>query len=208
MKTIKLLLAATLIMVGVSLNAQDNQFTFGVKAGVNMSNMDIKHIDTKVKFGYNIGVTVDYAINQDWYILSGLQYTTKGTKIDYSIFEAKLNAAYLQLPIHAGYKLEIAPETKLVFHAGPYFAYGINGKAKASTNYFEELEDEWGIEGTGKSNTFDTIDRFDMGLGLGVGIEFGKFGLDLGWDYGLINIAKEDGTTRNGNAYLTVGYKF
>lgn len=204
MKTIKLLLAATLIMVGVSLNAQDNQFTFGVKAGVNMSNMNGDVNGNKVRFGYNIGVTLDYAINQDWYILSGLQYTTKGTNFDKVLgIKQSLHAAYLQLPIHAAYKLEVAPETKLVFHAGPYLAYGLNGKAKTTlkgnNNDYE----------AGKTNTFDDIKRFDMGLGLGAGIEFGKIGIDLGWDYGLLNIVKEgEGTIRNGNAYLTVGYKF
>ncbi|WP_101689794.1 porin family protein [Dysgonomonas massiliensis] len=195
MKTIKLLLAATLIMVGVSLNAQDNQFTFGVKAGVNMSNMNGDVNGNKVRFGYNIGVTLDYAINQDWYILSGLQYTTKGMNGEN---KESLHAAYLQLPIHAGYKLEVTPATTLVFHAGPYLAYGINGDLSSK---------EEGVKIS--VSTFDFLKRFDAGLGLGVGAEFGKIALDLGWDFGLVNVLdKGEGSIRNGNAYLTVGYKF
>lgn len=199
MKTIKLLLVATLILAGISLKAQDNPFTFGVKAGVNMSSVTGDDDGTKVRFGYNIGVTVDYAINQDWYILSGLQYTTKGTNLDkIGSIKPSMHAAYLQLPIHAAYKLEVAPETKLVFHAGPYLAYGLNGDLK-----FEEDGEKLSY------NTFDYFKRFDAGLGLGVGAEFGKFGVDLGWDFGLVNIVdKGDGTIRNANAYLTVGYKF
>lgn len=210
MKTFKLLLVATLILVGVNLNAQDKPFTFGVKAGANMSTMTGDIEDSKVKLGFNIGVTVDYAINQDWYILSGLQYTTKGVKIEYNFadedYKSTINAAYLQLPIHVGYKLEIAPETKLVFHAGPYLAYGVNGKIKESGT---EVINDTAIPYSVKVNTFDFMKRFDAGLGLGVGAEFGKFGVDLGWDFGLVNVVKEgNNTNRNGNAYLTVGYKF
>lgn len=218
MKTIKLLLVATLILAGVSLKAQDNPFTFGVKAGVNMSSVTGDDDGTKVRFGYNIGVTVDYAINQDWYILSGLQYTTKGTNLDkIGSIKPSMHAAYLQLPIHAAYKLEVAPETKLVFHAGPYLAYGINGKSKLGLNDdvevdIEGIEDLEGLVNSllnKKTNTFDTFKRFDAGLGLGIGAEFGKIALDLGWDFGLVNIVdKGDGTIRNANAYLTVGYKF
>lgn len=218
MKTIKLLLAATLIMVGVSLNAQDNPFTFGVKAGVNMSNMNGDVTGNKVRFGYNIGVTVDYAINQDWYILSGLQYTTKGVNFDkIGGVKPSVHAAYLQLPIHAAYKLEVTPSTTLVFHAGPYLAYGINGKSKLGPNDdvevdIEGIEDLEGLVNSllnKKTNTFDTFKRFDAGLGLGIGAEFGKIALDLGWDFGLVNILdKYDGSVRNANAYLTVGYKF
>lgn len=200
MKTIKLLLTAALIIAGISLSAQDKKFTFGVKAGLNMSSISGDISDTKVRFGYNVGVTADYAINQNWYILSGLEYTTKG--VNGSDGES-IHAAYIQLPVHAGYKLEVAPGTKLIFHAGPYLAYGTNGNTEITVFQLGDLS--FG----GKAKTFDIFRRFDAGLGLGIGAEFGKFGVDLGWDYGLVNMVEEGkGSLRTGNAYLSASYKF
>ena len=50
---------------------------------------------------------------------------------------------------------------------------------------------------------------FDAGLGLGVGAEFERFLVDIGWDMGLVNISNNtDGNIKNQNAYLSVGYKF
>lgn len=50
---------------------------------------------------------------------------------------------------------------------------------------------------------------FDAGLGLGVGAEFSRFLVDVGWDMGLVNISNSSsGNVKNQNAYLSVGYKF
>lgn len=45
---------------------------------------------------------------------------------------------------------------------------------------------------------------------LGVGAEFGPILLDLGWDMGLVNVARDSGDekVKNQNAYLSVGYRF
>lgn len=56
------------------------------------------------------------------------------------------------------------------------------------------------------------MNRFDFGIGLGIGAEFGKINAGLGYDFGLLDVAKNiednDLTLRNGNAYISVGYKF
>ena len=63
-------------------------------------------------------------------------------------------------------------------------------------------------------DTFDgdigLMKRLDAGLGLGVSTEFGPILLDLGWDMGLINVARDSGneSVKNQNAYLTIGYRF
>jgi hypothetical protein len=95
-----------------------------------------------------------------------------------------------------------------VLHAGPYVAYGIGGK----------------VTGTGRTNVDGTdisvaieqdvfgedgIKRFDFGIGLGVGVEFGRFGVGLGYDLGLANLTGESNYRLNNmNAFLRVGYRF
>ncbi len=214
MKTIlKTSLIAIALLLGISANAQEKPLTFGVKAGMNISNFSGDG-DSDSKFGFNAGVTVDYALSSDLYLLSGLELTTKGAKDEVSATVSGIYAKtkftatpmYLQLPVHVGYKLTVTEATKIVFHAGPYIAYGIGGKVKTevSTNASgkdvsdENKEDFFGDEGA---------KRFDFGVGLGAGVEFGKIGVGLGYDFGLTKLYDE-GNNKNMNAYLTVGYKF
>lgn len=201
MKTmIKTCFIAVAILLGVNANAQDKPLEFGVKAGVNLSNMtgDINNTDAKV--GFNVGVTMDYALSPDVYLLTGLELTTKGFKYTSSLGKVTLNPMYLQLPVHVGYKLAVAEGTKVVFHAGPYVAYGIAGKATVKNDLGKE-----------KENVFSTggLKEFDFGLGIGAGLEFGKIGVGLGWDFGLVNVWDADNVkVKNMNGYLSLGYKF
>lgn len=176
--------------------------SFGLKAGMNLS--EIQKFNDEVKVGFNIGVTAELGLPSNFYLMSGLELTTKGTKgkyivVDASGFAAKAtyNAMYLQLPIHAGYKLDIAPGIKLIFRAGPYLAYGIGGKIKWNV---KELEDQDFFR--------DNTNRFDFGIGGAVGVEFlNKINVSLGADQGLTKVFKET-KTKNRCAYVGVGYKF
>lgn len=226
MKTFKIILIASVLAFTIHANAQDSPARFGIKGGVNLSDFSGDLKDTESRLGFNVGITLDYAFTSDIYLMTGLELTTKGVKAEFSKSEqvtdlvtektiVKMSPMYLQLPVHVGYKLNIADNTKLVFHAGPYMAYGIGGKAKyeVRTTSSEGISDE-----SYKENFFGkngAAKRFDFGLGLGVGVEFGKIGVGLGHDFGLLNIAKNykgsEGTNlkmRNTNGYLTVGYKF
>lgn len=221
MKTIiKTTLIAFAVLIGISANAQDKPITFGVKAGANLSNFS-GDLDMDAKFGFNAGVTLDYGFTPDLFLMTGLEFTTKGAKAS-DDFNMKLNLSYLQLPIHIGYKLNVTENTRINLHAGPYLAYALDGKWKAkeggvegSVSAFGDEMDEVGLK----------MKRFDFGLGLGIGLEFGQFNVGLGYDLGLFNIAdfgKEveigddisitiDASSfkaRNMNAYLSVGYKF
>lgn len=221
--TIKTCLVAIVLLIGINTYAQDKTATFGVKAGVNLSNFGGDGADgMDAKIGFNVGLTVDYALTQDLYLLTGLEFTMKGGKDEGSIsmihpdygtisFSGKENdnPMYLQIPIHLGYKLVVTDAAKIVFRAGPYIAYGIGGKSKIEGGFMVGgdagvyIDDDYDFFGK------DRAKRFDFGVGLGVGAEFGKIGATLGYDFGLANIAPSDvSKVRNMNAYLTLGYKF
>lgn len=212
MKKTKIVLLGFLLILSVNAHAQDKPLIIGLKVGINLSSIsgDISH--TKTRFGYNVGVTLDYGFTEDWYLLTGLEYTTKGVNFkNIAGIKPSISAAYIQLPIHAGYKLNVSPSSKIGFHAGPYLACGTNGKKKLDGPTVE------GVDKKGREqSTFedDILKRFDFGLGLGVGAEFGKINVGIGYDFGLINVAKNDENDyydviyRNGNAYFSLGYKF
>ena len=207
MKKIRLFLVLAMLAVVTAVSAQ---VSLGVKGGVNMSNFYADELDDKnVKIGFNVGLLADIDFSYNSAIQTGLFFTTKGAKYSPSIgsvnADVTINPMYLQLPVHYAYKVDVTPGTRVVFHAGPYAAYGVGGKTKLSGSlgdYSGETEfDVFGDEGS--------LKRFDAGLGLGVGAEFGPILVDLGWDMGLVNISdSNDGEIKNQNAYLSVGYKF
>ena len=161
--------------------------------------------DKNMKPGFHIGVGADLGITPNVAIQTGLFYSTKGAKYTFQNAELNVNANYLQLPVHIAYKLDVTPGTKVVFHAGPYVAYGIGGKRKIESGFTD-------LFGQPEVNTFDKdfgFKPFDAGVGLGVGAEFGAILVDLGWDMGLTNISRFDkGNVKTQNAYVSVGYKF
>ncbi|MDU1891096.1 MAG: porin family protein [Dysgonomonas sp.] len=216
MKTIvRTSLIGILLLLCITINAQEKPVTFGVKAGMNITNLTGDVDDNNAKIGFNVGVTVDYALTPDIFLLSGLEYATKGTKFDGDV---KLNLSYIQLPIHVGYKLTVSDGLKIGFHAGPYIAYGVDGKWNAKADGVSVDLDTFGDDALLK------MKRFDFGLGGGVGLEFGKFNAGINYDLGLVNIADfgkieieddwggvfdgSDVSLKNVAAYITVGYKF
>ena len=207
MKKMRFMLVVAMLAMVTALSAQAQ---LGVKGGLNMSNFYGDDLDDQnMKLGFHVGLTADFEIAYNSAIQTGLILHTKGAK--YSASEGEIsgdvtvNPMYIQLPLHYAYKLDVSPGTRVVFHAGPYAAYGVGGKTKVSGSLGDasaEVEgDVFGDDGFMK--------RFDAGLGLGVGAEFGQILLDLGWDMGLVNIADSDnGDFKNQNAYLSVGFRF
>lgn len=225
MRKMKITLVVAMLAMVTAMSAQ---VSLGVKGGVNMSNFmgsDVK--DTKMKIGFHAGVAADYDFAPNMAVQSGLYFVTKGAKLSESESSllgvktkasAVTNAMYLQVPVHFAYKMDVTPGTRLVFHAGPYVAYGIGGKTKSNTKVTgdipENLKDKINEElkklngkGVDTFHKDNGLKRFDAGLGLGVGAEFGQILFDLGWDMGLVNL-QEKSNGKNMNAYLSVGYKF
>ena len=82
-------------------------------------------------------------------------------------------------------------------------AYGIGGKTSAGNVEVDTFKDDAFLD------VLNGLKPFDAGIGLGVGAEFGKILVDLGWDMGLINISRiNNADLKTQNAYLSVGYKF
>lgn len=214
MKKLKLsLLIAFLGMVSL-VGAQTASFS--IKGGLNMSNFyGDKLNDKDMKPGFHIGVGADLELIPNVALQTGLFYSTKGAKYSYDIpiaggkVEYNVSANYIQLPVHVAYKIEVIPGTKVVFHAGPYIAYGVGGKRKITAGWESGNEIEIGPKEVNTFNKEWGFKPFDTGVGLGIGAEFGILTIDLGWDIGLTNIARTDnGNVKTQNAYLSLGYKF
>lgn len=208
MKKLRLSLMVAMLAIVTAASAQLN---LGVKGGVNMSNFYGDELtDKNMKIGFHVGLAADYDFAPSMAIQTGLFFATKGAKYSGSIGtisgDITVNPMYLQVPVHFAYKQEVTPGTRIVFHAGPYVAYGIAGKSKLKVSSGESSAESDGTNVFGDNNL---LKPFDAGLGLGVGAEFGRFLVDVGWDMGLVNISNvNNGNTKNQNAYLSLGIKF
>ena len=76
------------------------------------------------KIGFKLGGGFEYAFNDTWSLQPSLYLTSKGAKKD----ELTINAYYLELPVMAAARFNVADNTNLVVNAGPYLACGIAGK--------------------------------------------------------------------------------
>lgn len=212
-------------LLSLNLSAQKSPFTFGVKAGMNLSSATInnREADAKLKPGYQVGVTVDFEVYKSLYLQSALSFTTKGSKID-DLLAGKLiggsgkpnethtyNQLYLQVPIHVAYKVNVGENNNIIFSFGPYFAYGIGGKSKRKLNdsaVFGDGSNQYKFDTFGDDEG-EALKKFDVGLSFGVGTEFNKIVVGAGYELGLKNIAKyEHDKYKNYNIAVLVGYKF
>ncbi len=224
----KLSIICMMLLSASIVSAQKSPISFGLKAGLNLSNtsLNVDPLDKKARIGFQVGLTVEYTLSDAFFLQSGLSFTTKGGEAKGSINIANLaegnakitlNQMYLQLPVMAAYKIDVTPGIKMTFSAGPYLAYGVGGKTKFKGNVKIPI-----IDAEIEDMDFDTFEDdilkpFDFGLGAGVGAEFGSITVGIQYEIGLTNIAKDfkelelfidKPSYRTRNASLTVGYKF
>jgi hypothetical protein len=188
MKKLKSILALALLtsfsQVAFSQTTDSAKLKFGVKGGVNFSNLYTEDVDdNNVLTGFNLGLFARLPITQTFAIQPELSYTTKGAELVYNnafvngTSTFKLN--YLELPV----LLVINLSENFSVHGGPYVAYLIDGEA--TNNSQGTLFD---VE-----NNLDNDDynKFDTGLSFGIGYDTNKIGFGVRYNYGLQKVGKE-----------------
>ena len=175
--------------------------TFGVRGGLNMSNMLLKSdentADTKAKVGFHIGGTAEFEITDMFSFETGLFLMTMGYKYEVLSVDYKTNLLYLNIPITAKARYEL-DNFSLYGLFGPYIGLGLSGKNNS-------VDIEWG------SGDSDNLKRFDFGWTIGAGVEYEAFMAGLSYNLGLANIAAqtEGGYKAKNRAFLiSVGYRF
>lgn len=181
-------------MLGVNAYAQ---FGFGAEGGVTFAKMNITADDadidlkTKMRTSFTLGGFATYEILEYLDLSAGLIYSGRGTNFDLpaAAGDMYIKMAYLNIPIHAVYKYGIGYNDHFArIFAGPYIGYALSAKAS---------------DGVGLSS----IGRFDFGLDLGAGYQYGKFLGNIMYSWGLANLAAEgEGKSKNQVLTISVGY--
>lgn len=209
---IKIALTALAFLVGSNMNAQLLPVSFGVKGGINSSTIEGKEF--KSRYGFNVGLNLDVNFTENIAIMTGVEISSKSAihkgigSIDIAnqvyTTDSRINAIYLQLPLHAGYKINVMPGLKLHVEAGPYFAQGLGGMTDFRTRTIDG--------GDRRMKTFkdDVLSRFDWGVGVAAGITvLNRIQMRAGYDMGLRDLAKVDNLkVRQRNFYASLGFLF
>ncbi len=213
---IKLSIVVLLLSIGSDSFAQ----TFGIKAGLNLSNFRIKDDDDtlsddfKMNSGFHIGPTVEFPINELFSFESGLLLSTKGFKVsdkgthldETFDYKQKLNLLYLDVPLTAKATYDIGG-AKIYGTFGPYIGTGLSGKAKYEADGHTNEDDI----NFGSDEDDDDLKRLDYGLTAGAGIVFNAIQIGITYGLGLANISNntDDGYKINNRVLgFSVGYKF
>lgn len=208
--------------------AQDKEshWDLKLKAGMGLSNIYIgsdENTTSDMKAGYQFGLYAEYVLPSDLFFQTGLIFESKGAKYNSekigggiinsylsgmgnsSVIDNKsvsINAIYLQLPVYGGYKFNLKDNLSIHIATGPYISYGVGGKAT-----IDDTETNGHTVKT-KKNVFGKDDwkRLDAGLTALLGAECNKFSVNLGYDFGMVNIDRVY-EIYNRNLFVNIGYR-
>jgi hypothetical protein len=211
MKKKRLLILLVLLIFNL---AVFGQFRIGAKAGVNYSNV-LKSNEAGIKQrnhfkpGFSIGADVQVPININFYLFTGLIYTTKGATDYNETQELTLYLSYLEVPIDLGYKFVLG-KGRVNAGVGLYFAYALSGYIEFAGGK-EKLDFKNNLT---ENNPF-VRKTYDLGSEIFAGYDF-NFGLTFQFkaQLGLMNIIpaiegeSSDAVDKNTVLGVSVGYKF
>lgn len=226
MKNKHIFFISALMMLMSPVIAQESNFSFGLKAGVNMQNINGKDreggkLTMNLVPRFNAGMVAGIPIAPDFYFEPGLFFATKGAKSDNQFLgmdmSIEYNLSYLEIPLSFVYKPMLG-SGKFFLGFGPYIGYGIGGKTKlevagVKTDDKIVFDDKY----TGL-NPYDWrhFRHFDYGGNLFFGYELSSgISLQLNTQLGFARINSENNLFPNNKAEfrntgfgLSLGYNF
>jgi hypothetical protein len=179
--------------------------TFGIKGGMNIASMSFSasglDFSPKSIVGVHVGPVVEFKMQGSLSFNTGLLYSLKGYKMkaDYmgTTMEGTSKINYLEVPMNLVCKFPTSETSNFLIQAGPYLGYALSGKDETDG---ETTDVEFGDGG---------MKRFDFGLGIGLGLEFGPLVPTASYQFGLANLSGISDLTVKNNAFMiSVAYMF
>ncbi|MEQ9288715.1 MAG: outer membrane beta-barrel protein [Cyclobacteriaceae bacterium] len=211
----QLSLGAITILICFSSFAQSE---LGIKFGTNLSRMEgqFDYYRTQNQFGFQIGTSYGYDLNENTSIRSELLFTQKGGKIDYTLegsgAEWKLKGIqrinFLELPINIDIKSPISANKNLILSLGIYGAIGLGGKLDLENDFTDfdrpstskiinynmpmQFGDVVTFQDKRNLGSFEEeygfIKKYDAGIKFGIGYRVSKAYIGLSYAFGLLDM--------------------
>ncbi len=185
----------TLLVAVVALStAVFGQMTFGVKGGLNMTNMKFSasgsSVSNKTLVGYEVGGFANFSINDKMTFQPELLFAQYGCKLDKNLYGTEMTwkMNYISIPLMFKYAMGA-----INLQAGPQLGYLLSSK----------------VDG---NDAMDGMAKLDYGITLRAGYETESgLGLNVGYYFGLANLNDDstvDMTIKNSGLQVGVSYKF
>jgi len=173
----------------------ESSLYYGLRLGMNFSSITGDYVDVDSKVGMNLGGVIGARVSDTTpiFLESGLYFASRGGK--------DLSLNYLEIPVLMKYGVQLTDDIALLPYIGPYFSYGIAGKYKT-------LNTSGTVD---KRSSYKLMKHPDMGFKIGCGAEYNKLYLELGYQFGVLNIAKDNAMdlgAHTGNLYVNLGVNF
>ena len=184
----KKLIAAIAVLMIVSVAATNVEAKrFGVKGGVNVTDLNFENGRTPGALGYQLGLTWQRDLPLGLSIQPELLYHVKATSFDQ--IESQLGLGYVEVPVNVQWGLRFANKKIRAFaQASPFVGYAIaqtgNETGESIFGEYKDLAELVGIE----TDKWDGINRLSYGAGLGAGVQFGilQITAQYNWNFGSI----------------------
>ena len=212
-----------LLAVAAGMSAFGQGRVIGVRAGLNVTSIDLSAGSNSFSFDSRASYNVGFAYQQPLlralplYLETGLYLTGRGGAVNVADFgfgfdeelsgKVKFNMLYLQVPVVVSWHFNVR-SVSIQPLAGVFYGFGIHGKAKFKGEKADLFKSTDLGDGAEEEAMFK---RSDLGLRFGVNVTFRKhYNVSLGYDLGLLNILKDadEVKAKNGSFFVSLGYNF
>lgn len=167
MKKLITLCVAVLLSAAAAFNA--NAGRFGVKAGVNVTNLNMDNIESIGALGYSAGITWQWNLPLWLAIQPDLMYHVKATNLDQ--VGSQLSLGTVEFCPNVQWGPRFANKNIRVFaQASPFIGYAVSKDITEGdgiiSDEIKDIMNQYGVAGT-----WDNVNRFSYGCGLGVGVQ-------------------------------------
>lgn len=187
---------AFMVCLFLTPSVSDAQIRFGVRAGVNATNVSFEKLPSKSeRYGFNVGVFADIPIKEDFVsIQPELSFSTKGAAFKPATGRQTLNMNYVDVLLPVAFKLSLFD-----LQIGPFASYLVT-----TPDYTVYNENKVVVDG---------FKKYDVGLTAGLAVNFNKLIIGLRYNQGFVDVTTDSGrpflgTGKNAVAQLSLGYKF
>lgn len=207
------ILIAVLAICSISMNSQN--FSFGVKAGANISNItadspspDWEH---SAKTSFHGGLVLQYKFSDKFGIQSEVLYSMQGAEdgfdpyydVNFETKDLRLNLEYINVPVLAEYGITSGLNVQL----GPQIGFLIYPEQEVEYTYMDEERKQ----NSSLNNYTKTVD-FALAGGLEYNFDMGLF-IDARYNLGLTSFSENKGgsvlpDSKNSVLQFSVGYMF
>ena len=199
-----------LLSASCGLNAQTKKNVLKKKNVVSLDSLIFKRVTNRLEIGYNnpsqygstvsttyfnglkVGLTSELPLKNNFSLLAGVLYNLvysdkmqikpSSTFTDYVTY-----GHFINVPVHLLYNLPVSKNLNFFGFGGLTLNYGLTQIQSIVSTYNNAI---YGIPSAYTNLYKSNLNQLDLQVGVGGGVEFKKYQLKAGYDWGVLNINK------------------